>query len=132
MVMTSLVTVLEAEFERCAPWIEAALEYAVGTHTLWDVKQSVINGKFTLWPTPDAFMITEIEHYPRRDTCHVFLAGGNMDGLKWLLPKVEKYARDKGCSAITLTGRKGWARSFLTDEGFAWQWVVMAKELHDG
>jgi hypothetical protein len=30
---------------------------------------------------------------------------------------------------VTLAGRKGWAKTFLKDEGYSPQWSVLAKEL---
>jgi hypothetical protein len=52
--------------------------------------------------------------------------------LREMLPVVEAWAKRQGCSAMTLTGRHGWLRSFLPKAGYEAKWTVMGKELSDG
>ena len=42
---------LADEFERCADYIEAALEYAGHSHTLQDVWQAITTNKAAFFPT---------------------------------------------------------------------------------
>lgn len=117
------------EFMRLSSGIEAALEYSGGTHTLRDVLEALTKDVLQFWPGRNSFLITELEQYPRKKNCHIFLAGGNLTELEEMLPKVEDWAREQGCSAMTLTGRKGWTRSFLPGAGYEVKWTVMGKEL---
>lgn len=121
---------MEEILDRCRPHIEAALEYAGGTHLPGDVIRAILAGGLQLWPGEHSAIVTEIEHYPQMKTCHLFLAGGDLDELKLMLPSIEQWAAQNGCSKVTLAGRKGWQRSFLKDVGYEPGCWAMAKELH--
>jgi hypothetical protein len=62
--------------EKCKEWIEAALEYSGGTHTIEDVEDAIRSGRMQLWPAERACAVTEIVVYPRKTVLHVFLGGG--------------------------------------------------------
>lgn len=117
------------DFWRLAQHIEAALEYSAGTHTLQDVAQGVEENRFQLWPGVNSAVITEIIVYPRLKNLHFFLAGGDLDELKRMRPHIEAWGKQIGCTRVTLAGRKGWARTFLADEGYAPKWHILSKEL---
>lgn len=123
---------LLSEFLRCKPWIEAALKHAGKTHEVSDVLDQILAGNLQLWPGESSVVVTEINTYPQRRTMNYFLAGGNLKELQRMVPDLEKWAISVGCSGVTLTGRKGWLRSFLKDSGYSEVWVVMAKELSNG
>lgn len=122
---------LISEFERCRPWIEAALAHSGGTHLAEDVFSEILRGKLVFWPAPECCMVTEIELYPRKRHCHIFLAAGHLPALKRLLPAVEQYARDIGCDAMTVRGRRGWARVGLP-WGYEEKWTTMIHDLRKG
>jgi hypothetical protein len=44
-------------------------------------------------------------------------------------PLIESWGKSVGCTRVTLAGRKGWAKTFLKDEGYSPQWAVLAKDL---
>jgi hypothetical protein len=46
-----------------------------------------------------------------------------------MVPVIEAWAKEQGCSAISLVGRKGWTRSFLRDRGYQTIHCEMAKEI---
>ena len=117
------------EFDRCAPWLEAALQYSGGTHTLDDVADGVARGLFQLWPGKTSAVITEVITYPRMRVLHYFLAGGKLPELSKMRPDIEAWGKTVGCNRVTLSGRKGWLKSFLKDEGYCEKWSVMAKDL---
>ena len=117
------------DFWRLAQHIEAALEYSAGTHTLQDVAQGVEENRFQLWAGTQSAVITEIIVYPRLKNLHYFLAGGDLDELKLIRPHIEAWAKKVGCTRVTLAGRKGWARTFLADDGYAPRWHILSKEL---
>ncbi|ANN76814.1 hypothetical protein BAU07_06525 [Bordetella flabilis] len=120
------------KFADCSDWIEAALQYTGGTHTLSDIEDGVEAGHFQLWPGKRAVIVTEIVVYPRLKACQFFLAGGDLDELKEMVPCVEAWAKDLGCTRMTLAGRRGWERSFLKGLGYVPKWTVLGKELQNG
>lgn len=117
------------QFRRLQPHIEAALEYSQGTHTADDVLQQISTGELQLWPGQDSVVITQIITFPRKKVLHIFLAGGNQKELKEMDPYVVQWAKDQGCTALTFTGRLGWARSEMRDIGFELTHVMMSKEI---
>jgi hypothetical protein len=118
------------DLEGARPHIEAALSYGGHTHTFEDVREMIDRGEAIFWPGPNSALITQILEHPRLRTLHFFLAGGNLAELEAMLPGILAWAKEsQGCTAATLTGRKGWERTFLTREGWKSQLVVMTKEL---
>lgn len=117
------------EQAKARPFIEAALEYSHGTHTFDDVVRDLDNGHMQLWCTDRAAVVTEIHQTPRVKSCHVFLAGGDLDEIARIQEPLEGWARSIGCTRMTLAGRRGWERTFLRDEGYAPAYTVMMKEL---
>lgn len=110
--------------------IEAALEYAGGSHAFEDIAEGVEQGRFQLWAGPSSVMITELVESPREKAVNVFLAGGNQAELERMEPLVCDFGRRRGCSLIYMTGRRGWLRSFLPRVGWKdRRLVVMQKEL---
>ena len=102
---------LEDELIRCKKWIKAALKYSGGTHTYEDVADNIRSGKQQLWPAEKSCAVTEIIVYPRKKTLHIFLAGGDMEELHEMQKSAEVWAKHYGCEALTMTGRKGWAKA---------------------
>ncbi|MEZ5935820.1 MAG: hypothetical protein R3F54_28705 [Alphaproteobacteria bacterium] len=86
-----------------------------GTHEEVDILTMLHQGVLHLWQGVKASGITEIQVYPRKSVCNVFLAGGK-GGLSEILEWVkrggllEKWAFDRWrCDWISYTGRHGWA-----------------------
>lgn len=116
-------------WHRCKPFIEDALRYANGTHTIEDIEVAIASKAMQFWPGQQSAVITEIHVYPRKKALHYFLAGGNLEELSRMRPFIELWAHQIQCTHITLAGRRGWLRTFLADEGYKEQWTVMSKEL---
>jgi hypothetical protein len=104
------------EWKRCRPFIEAALEYAP-THAIEDVELGIGNGLYVFWPASKSAAITEIHVFPRAKHMHIFLAGGDLDELRGMVPTWQSWARFNGCSKVTLCGRRGWERA-LKQQGW--------------
>lgn len=102
---------LAAEFDRCAPWIEAALPYCFGNYELSDVRDACLAGQMQLWPGERSAAVTEIHRWPRRTGIHVLFAGGELDELREQSAVILAWAKSKGCDHATVTGREGWARA---------------------
>lgn len=117
--------------DRSRRWLAAALEYAGETHRFRDLLVGVGHGLYQYWPGDISAVLTELVTYPTgRVECNIFLAGGDLDELvEEMLPEIEAWARRKGCTGITVSGRKGWAR-VLKDHGYGDPSIVVRKELH--
>lgn len=101
---------LKAEFDRCAPWLENALEYANKTHDIADIWEGIVEGRYQFWPAERGALVTEIQVYPKRNVFHVFLGGGDLDQLVDMVQSVRIYAETIGCKSVTVSGRRGWTR----------------------
>lgn len=103
---------LASEFCRCRPWLQAALDRDIGTHTLDDVWQLLVTGPVQLWPTPNAAMVTMIEQYPRRKLLRGWLSGGDLEEIQAHEPVIRAFAEREGCDGVMISGRRGWAKAF--------------------
>ena len=122
----------EAEWARCAPWLEAALEYDGGLNRLDDVLDAVLAGEAHFWPGQRSVIVTEFWDLKRSGgrALHCWLAGGDLGEIvEAMRPVITAFAREQGCTRITITGRSGWARSLKVD-GFRQVCVGMSKELN--
>jgi hypothetical protein len=117
------------QLDRLRHHVEAALEYSGGTHHFADVREMVEQNKLQLWPAVNSVVLTEIIVYPRLKNLHYFLAGGDLDELSRMRPMIESWGKSIGCTRVSLAGRRGWAKTFLKDEGYSPQWTVLAKTL---
>lgn len=106
----------DAEFDRCAPWIESALPECHGNYELSDVRELCRQGLMQLWPGERCAMVSEIHRYPRRTGCNVIFGGGDLEEIRTLSKRIEHWAKSKGCDHITVVGRKGWVRALKTGE----------------
>lgn len=100
-------------FQKVEQILEPALEYD-NTYNIEDVADCISNGSMQLWPTSNSAVVTQVQNFPRMKVLHIFLAGGNLEELETLTPHIQKFAEDMGCRKITLTGRRGWSRTFVT------------------
>lgn len=112
-------------------YIEDALEYAGRSHTFDDVVAAVASGAAQFWPGPSSVIITEIIREPQKTRLHFWLAGGTLPELEQMTPVILDWGRAHGCDAATLTGRKGWERTFLSRTGWTSTLVVLEKDLTD-
>jgi len=122
------VTDVYAQFIARRQYIEDALKYAKGTHTIDDIWHGIVTGDFQFWPGDRSAVVTEIQIYPQKKVMHIFLAGGEMDELLEMEKSVRAYAKTIGCNSMSISGRRGWVRIFERD---GWQEVctTIAKEL---
>jgi hypothetical protein len=115
------------ELERCRGWIESALAYSGNTHDFLHIVQGVISGHMQLWAGEEGCAVTEINVYPKRKILHVFLAGGKMEQILDFEKSAIQFAKLNGCSALSLAGRKGWAKVHK-NRGWKEHHVTLIKE----
>lgn len=117
----------EAQWDRCADWLQAALNAGQELLTLDDVKQRVCSGQYQFWPAQDSAAITQVID---GHELNIPLAGGKMETLRDAISVIEEFGVRMGCSKMTVVGRLGWARSFLTKEaGFEPVAMVFCKRI---
>ncbi len=117
------------DWARCAPWLEAALDHAGGTHALEDVRALVLTGAARFWAGRDAALVAIVEDDPRARRLLIWLAGGARAELESeLLPRAEGWGRARGCRRALIIGRPGWERSLKT-KGYAPLARLIAKDL---
>ncbi len=118
----------DAEWNRCAPWLQAALEYDQ-CHDLSDVKAKVLADECQFWPGLKSAIVTEVIDTPKVRSLHIWLVGGDLKELvSDMLPVITDFAKRAGCSRMSVAGRKGWERVLL-GKGFVPAWRVAMKEL---
>lgn len=115
--------------EKYHPLLEKALRHSGGTHVVADVEAAVDKDEMQLWLAPQSIIITTLGEYPRGRVCLVFLAAGEMAEIQALHPQIEAWARSQYCYKMVFAGRKGWARSFVTHQGFRPTVHVFEKDL---
>jgi hypothetical protein len=103
---------------RCLPHIESAIRRSTGW-TLDKVQQELRTREALLWvvidgPVVIGSFLTEV--YGK--TAYVALLGGSRFR-EWRsdVTKVERWARDAGCTSIEFDGRAGWVR-LMSQDGF--------------
>ena len=116
------------ELKRCRQWIEDALAYSGDTHDFVHIVDGLIEGKFQFWSNEECCVITEVIDYPKKRVLHIFLAGGKLDHIRALEEKAVQWAKSIGCSAFTLTGRKGWEKA-LKNDGWEYAHTSMVKHI---
>lgn|SRR5262245_4007610 len=102
-----------AEFERCWPWLAAAIERFGRTHSKEQLLELIENHAAQLHPYPHSAVVTYIQNHPSglRDGM-IWLGGGNLDELCKALPLLEQWLASEGCNRVCINGRRGWARKF--------------------
>ena len=120
----------EADWARCAPWLEAALDHAGRTHSLRDVKAALDGGEARFWPGARSALVATVEADPGDRRLLIWLAGGAREELETdLLPLAEAWGRGCGCRRALVIGRAGWERT-LKSKGYAPLARIVAKDLY--
>ena len=81
-----------------------------------DVERAVLAGDALLWVVTDtraiwAAAVTQIAYLAGQKLCTIVACGGR-ERARWLRLKseLEAYAKQEGCTAMRIHGRRGWAR----------------------
>lgn len=117
---------ITTEFNRCRPFIQAALDRDLGTHDIEDVRVLVESGVAQIWPTKNAAMISVVETYPKAKVLRGWLSGGDLTEIQQSEPVIRKWAEGQGCDLVLIGGRKGWLRAF---DGYREACTVMFRKL---
>jgi hypothetical protein len=104
---------IPSEFERCWPWIAAAMERFGHTHEKEQLLELIQKNAAQLHPYPHSGLMTYIHNHPSglRDGI-LWLAGGNLNELVRAKPLVEQWFKSEGCNRSCINGRRGWSKVF--------------------
>ena len=110
--------------------MEKALRLNGGTHSVGDVYLGLQSGKYQGWFTDNSGVITEILVGPQKKWLNCFLVFGDMEEAISMHPQVIAFAKEHGCSFMTMNGRWGWQK-ILPKYGWTNRSVSMALPLED-
>jgi len=108
--------------------LQRALDLGGNTHEIGDIVRALREGRMQAFEGTKSLMITEVLTSPRRRTLHVFLAAGDLSEIRAMQPRLDAFARETGCSAMSLSGRKGWVRA-LAPLGWRPHTITMTREV---
>lgn len=91
--------------------IEKALDLAGRTHTFQDVEDALLEGRARLFVAGRGLVICEVEQYPRKRVCRLWLAAGDMSDVLSLEDDIASWAHALGCETMVISGRKGWSKA---------------------
>jgi len=92
-----------------------------------DINKLVEKGKLKIFQNKDGVLITHLVPYPKKKILSILLGAGTLDKVLSLVPKVEDYAKENGCTELIFAGRKGWEK-VLPDWKF--KNIMMKKSLN--
>jgi len=116
------------EWERCKPWIEAALE---GGFYGIDHVEAMLNRPHNpaqFWPGKNAAIVTEVQDHGSCRVLFVWAAGGDMEEIIGMAAGIEAVGRLLGCEYAMSEGRDGWAR-VMKKHGFEHYSTTIRKAL---
>lgn len=102
---------LRTEFERCASYIQDALDRDIGTHELSDVWDCIADGRAQLWPYQNSAIVTVWQPYPRKTVLRYWLCGGELKECVAAEPVINAWAKEGGADIAAVSGRDGWMRA---------------------
>lgn len=119
----------DKEWERCKPWIMAALETAPRFETIEDIERKIEAAKYMFWAGRKSAAIADYRPHERINVATVLHAGGDIHSLVHeFLPGHEQFGRNAGCELSMIIGRKGWERT-LKPHGYVHGATILIKDL---
>lgn len=108
--------------------ITKALAHGGGTYTLADVVDKIDAEHAQVWRDENAVIVTQINDTPQKRVLHFWLATGDLEDVIALSEVAIEWGRERGCTAATLSGRRGWVKA-LAGHGWSEQHTVMGREI---
>ena len=107
--------------------IRAAID-RTGLSDFADIEREVLTGDQLLWLAISDRVEAAATTHLSRGVCTLTACSGHQRE-RWLplFSRIEKYAKDEGCSAMRIYGRKGWERVL---DGYRVEHVVLEKGLN--
>ena len=115
------------QFERCWPWLCAAVERYGHTHEKEHIWDAIERGAASLCPLPHAAILTSIESHPTGlKECYAWLAGGDLREIVAVEPHLANLHKQAGCHRVALRARPGWQRAL---NGYRMYGSILIKDL---
>lgn len=108
------------------PMLAPAIDMMHGLHDAQSVLEALLERKAELWARKNAAVVTEIVVYPHGRCLHFWLAGGDLEELTAMEPEIVAWGVKQGCTAASISGRRGWLRKLDGYEEWA---TVMLKRI---
>lgn len=127
---TDLLCVNPADVHKTWPLardlIRAAIE-RTGLSDFSDIEKAVLAGDQLLWLAISDHIEAAATTHLSRGVCTLIACSGHQRE-RWLplFSRIEKYAKDEGCSTMRIWGRPGWQRVL---DGYRIQHVCLEKDL---
>lgn len=117
----------QADWARCKPWIEAAINESALGDTIERVEEKLANGSYRLVSTALAACLVEYATFNGRKALIVRFGGGDLiDLLDVIQPAL--YAEAKSCGRLMMAeGRLGWLKP-AKERGYKLAWITMVKD----
>ena len=91
--------------------LEEALADGGDRYALADVMAQIDSGEAHLWAFERSAVVTKFIDEPAGRTFFYWLAGGDLDEIKRMEPRMSEWAKAHGCNRKMLAGRAGWQRA---------------------
>lgn len=116
-----------SEFWPFAKWLIKAAIDRTNLSDFADIERQVLAGEQLLWLAWSDKIEAAATTHLARNVCTLTACSGR-DRKRWLnlFEKIEQYAKNEGCSAMRIYGRRGWERVL---DGYRVEHVVLEKEL---
>lgn len=94
--------------EDMARKVNRVLDASGGLYTFDDIMEAIEEGRMQSFTSGDSWIVTQVDHFPRKTVISITLAIGNIDECKAIMPKLEEFAKSVGATRIAGLGREGW------------------------
>lgn len=111
--------------------IAKALKHGGSTHSLCNVLDGLLEGKYQLFENNDGVCVTEIMEAPNGRYLHCWIVAGRLPGVMKLQESVERHALTNSCKFMSTAARPGW-KTVLPQYGWKPSQTVFIKEVSDG
>jgi hypothetical protein len=116
------------DLDRWKKQIDKALRTGGDLMDFYDVADRMDKGYLWLFENDNAFIIVEPQTWPKGKVLHALVAGGNIEGIRSLIPIIEEAARLAGAIKLTTICRRGFA-DMIASTGWKFTHYYVEKEL---
>lgn len=100
-----------SEWDRCAHWIQAAIDADPAGLPIEQVRAEIEAGRADFWPGAHSAAVCGLMQPLGIREYHIWLAGGDLGELRIMEEHATAHAIALGCERMVIHGRKGWLRA---------------------
>ena len=112
------VECVDVFWDKVEHWIESATKQSKGRHTLESTRKLLLSGNMEMFlvlvnKAICAVYVVQKTFYPAKSVLSILFCGGSkvIKNIKKIENFFINYAKQKGCEALEIIGRKGWGRA---------------------